>query len=109
MDELALKALKSVGLDISLKDKKVSKLSGGQKQRVAIARAISNNSKIILADEPTGAVDSETSKEILDLFRNLVNEDRTIIIVTHDIEVAKQTDKIYKMIGGKLHLLNDVN
>ncbi|WP_282926816.1 ABC transporter ATP-binding protein [Helcococcus kunzii] len=104
MDKMALEALKNVGLDESLKNKKVSKLSGGQKQRVAIARAISNNPKLLLADEPTGAVDAETSKEILDLFKSLVNNDRTIIIVTHDINVAKQTDKIYEMIDGKLQL-----
>lgn len=104
MDKLALEALKNVGLDESLKNKKVSKLSGGQKQRVAIARAISNNPKLILADEPTGAVDSETSSEILALFKSLVKNDRTIIIVTHDINVAKQTDKIYEMIDGKLYI-----
>lgn len=104
MNKIALEALKKVGLDLSLKDKKVSKLSGGQKQRVAIARAISNNPKLILADEPTGAVDVETSKDILNLFRTLLNDDRTIIIVTHDIDVAKHTDKIYEMIDGKLYL-----
>ena len=72
-------------------DKKVNKLSGGQKQRVAIARAMINNPNILLADEPTGALDVKTSREIMDVFKKLNEEGATIIIITHDMEVAKAT------------------
>ena len=80
-----------------------SELSGGQKQRVAIARAMITQSDILLADEPTGALDSKTSAEILNLFTQIKKEGKTIIIVTHDIEVAKHCDYIYRIEDGKLH------
>lgn len=77
-------------------------LSGGQKQRVAIARALITNPKIILADEPTGALDSKTSKEVMQVFRDLNNEGITIIIVTHDPKVAVATDRIIKIEDGRI-------
>ena len=97
--ELALAALKSVGMD-SMAKKPVNKLSGGQKQRVAIARAIVNKPSIILADEPTGALDSKTAVEIMELFRDLNKNGHTIIIVTHDLEIANQCDRIIEISDG---------
>ncbi|MDO4778404.1 MAG: ABC transporter ATP-binding protein [Tissierellia bacterium] len=100
--KLSEDALLKVGLSKDIFNKKVSKLSGGQKQRVAIARAIVNNPLLILADEPTGALDEDTSKGILALFKNLITENLSIILVTHDIDIAKHADKIYNMKDGKL-------
>ncbi len=97
--ELALAALKSVGMD-SMAKKPVNKLSGGQKQRVAIARAIVNKPSIILADEPTGALDSKTATEIMELFRELNKNGHTVIIVTHDLEIANQCDRIIEISDG---------
>ncbi len=97
--ELALAALKSVGMD-SMAKKPVNKLSGGQKQRVAIARAIVNKPSIILADEPTGALDSKTATEIMELFRELNKNRHTVIIVTHDLEIANQCDRIIEISDG---------
>lgn len=77
-------------------------LSGGQQQRVAIARAIINNPPIILADEPTGALDSKTGEEILDLFKRLKNEGHTMVLITHDAQVAEHADRICVMRDGKL-------
>jgi len=85
--EKAMQALKSVGMD-SMAKKPVNKLSGGQKQRVAIARAIVNEPSIILADEPTGALDTKTADEIMELFHELNKNGHTVIIVTHDLEIA---------------------
>ena len=80
-----------------------NELSGGQKQRVAIARSMANNPDIILADEPTGALDSKTGRNVMDLFHKLNKEDkRTIIIITHNMELAKEAVRIYKMTDGLL-------
>ena len=99
--ELALAALKSVGMD-SMAKKPVNKLSGGQKQRVAIARAIVNKPSVILADEPTGALDSKTAAEIMGLFRELNKNGHTVIIVTHDLEIANQCDRIIEISDGMI-------
>jgi len=80
-----------------------AQLSGGQQQRVAIARALVNNPKIILADEPTGNLDSKSGKEIIELFHYLnKKEERTIVLVTHDIELAKQANRIIIIKDGKI-------
>ena len=80
-----------------------NELSGGQKQRVAIARSMANNPDIILADEPTGALDSKTGRNVMDLFHKLNKEEkRTIIIITHNMELAKEASRIYKMTDGLL-------
>ena len=80
-----------------------SELSGGQKQRVAIARAMANDPDIILADEPTGALDSETGRQVMDLFHKLNEEEkRTIVVITHNLELAEEADRIYRMKDGLL-------
>lgn len=84
--------LSKVGLDESEANRRILKLSGGQQQRVAISRAISYDADIILADEPTGNLDTETQNEIMQIFRDLANDGKTIIIVTHSQEVAKLSD-----------------
>lgn len=99
--EKAIQALKSVGMD-SMAKKPVNKLSGGQKQRVAIARAIVNEPSIILADEPTGALDTKTATEIMELFHALNKQGRTVIIVTHDLEIARQCDRIIEISDGMI-------
>ena len=99
--ELALAALKTVGMD-GMAKKPVNKLSGGQKQRVAIARAIVNKPSVILADEPTGALDSKTAAEIMELFHELNKKGHTVIIVTHDLEIAKQCGRIIEISDGKI-------
>ncbi len=90
---------------MGLKDhmtKKASQLSGGQQQRVAIARALINNPKVILADEPTGALDRKTGKEIMEVFKELNRQGKTIIIVTHDKSVADYCDVNLNMLDGEL-------
>jgi len=101
--EKAMNTLQAVGLGAIAK-KTVNKLSGGQKQRVAIARAIVNNPSVILADEPTGALDSKTAAEIMELFRELNEKGHTVIIVTHDLEIANQCDRIIEISDGKIVL-----
>ena len=98
---IALDALKKIGIN-DLENKKVCNLSGGQKQRVAIARAVVNNPSLILADEPTGALDTKTSADIMALFHRLHSEGKTIIIVTHDIEIANQCNKIIEISDGSI-------
>lgn len=92
--------------DVGIADKKhlvPNKLSGGQQQRVAIARSIVNKPKFIIADEPTGALDSQTSKDIMDLFVRLNREQNTtMIIVTHDRKVAEQADRVIHILDGRV-------
>lgn len=99
--ERAMKALKLVNLDNRTKHRP-SQLSGGQQQRVAIARALVNDPKIIFADEPTGNLDSHTGELILQLFRQLSKEGRTIILVTHDPEIAAITPRRIEIRDGKI-------
>lgn len=106
IEEKAKKILDSVGLKERY-NHKPNQLSGGEKQRVAIARALINDPKIILADEPTGNLDEETSNEIHNLFRKINKENnQTIIVVTHSRELANITDKRYSVKNGKLFLEN---
>lgn len=98
----ALKLLKLVGLG-QRTEHYPYQLSGGQQQRVAIARSLINNPNIILADEPTGNLDTKTGNNILKLFKELNREDNvTTIIVTHEPEIAKKTDRIIQLIDGKI-------
>ena len=101
MKKMAVNALKITGI-AELAGKKAGFLSGGQKQRVAIARAIVNNPKLLLADEPTGSLDAKTAGEILQLFHKLNDSGVTIIIVTHDTDVANECNRIFKIENGKL-------
>lgn len=101
-DDRALKALERVGLG-QRTHHAPNELSGGQQQRVAIARAIVNEPAILLADEPTGALDSKTGVEIMDLFQSLHRDNgQTVILVTHDAHVARHTDRIIKLSDGKI-------
>ena len=77
-------------------------LSGGQKQRVAVARALINNPKVILADEPTGALDSHTSQEVIDLLKEINKQGITVIVVTHENDIAAQTDRIIQLKDGQI-------
>ena len=93
----ALELLQSVGLDEDEANRRVLKLSGGQQQRVAIARALSYDPDIILADEPTGNLDGETQNEIMNIFRELTNQGKCVILVSHSPEVAKMCDERYEL------------
>ena len=99
----ALELLDSVGLDEDEANRRVLKLSGGQQQRVAIARALSYDPDIILADEPTGNLDRDTQKEIMDIFRELANQGKCVILVSHSPDVAEMCDERYELvkISGK--------
>lgn len=99
--QMAIEALDQVGLTARMHHRP-NELSGGQRQRVAIARALVNKPKILLADEPTGALDSKTSEEILNLFEELNKKGVTVIIVTHEPNVAKRCRRILVMSDGKL-------
>ena len=98
---IAKKALEKVGIG-ELASKRVNKLSGGQKQRVAIARAIVNNPSILLADEPTGALDVKTSAEIMGVFKELNEQGITVIIITHDMEVAEGCERVIEISDGRI-------
>ena len=100
--ERAQAALAAVGL-AGRAGHRPNELSGGQQQRVAIARALINQPPILLADEPTGALDSKTGEEILALFKRLRDDNHTVILITHDAEVAAHADRILVMRDGELH------
>jgi putative ABC transport system ATP-binding protein len=97
----AEKALQSVGLGDRI-DQKPNELSGGQRQRVAIARALVNRPAIILADEPTGNLDTKTSHEIMDLLEEIHNQGNTVIIVTHEEDIAKRAKRIVRLRDGSV-------
>jgi len=101
MEELAQEALRKVGLDHKISSLP-SQLSGGEQQRVAVARAIVNSPPIILADEPTGNLDSETGDEIFSLLEDLNSEGHTIIVITHNLELAKRTRRTIKLKDGRV-------
>lgn len=101
--EKAAKLLDQVGITEDKQSRLPGKLSGGEQQRVSIARALSNDPKIILADEPTGNLDSATGKIIIDLLKKLSKSKKTsVIVVTHDESIAGQADKVFRMKDGKM-------
>ena len=101
--KIAYEVLEKVGISKAKADRLVQKLSGGEQQRVAIARAMTSNNPIVIADEPTGNLDQKTALKILDLFRQLADDGKIVIIVTHSQQVARRTKAIIKrMSGGKL-------
>jgi putative ABC transport system ATP-binding protein len=97
--QYAMQALARVGLGDRLFNRP-NQLSGGQQQRVAIARALVNRPTLVLADEPTGALDTETSKDVMTLLSELNQQGITIVLVTHDLEVASQTQRIVRVQDG---------
>lgn len=99
--ERIMPVLEKLGIS-DLASRKVTKLSGGQKQRVAIARALASDADIILADEPTGALDSKTGAEIISLLKSVNDIGKTTIIVTHDMHVADQCDRIIEISDGRI-------
>ncbi len=99
--ELAIQALEKVGLGARMTHKP-SEMSGGQQQRVAIARAIAQAPPVILADEPTGNLDSASSKEIIEILKKLHAEGRTVILITHDNEIAAQAKRVIRIKDGKV-------
>jgi len=99
--ELALQFLKKVGLE-AWYNHLPNQMSGGQKQRVAIARALISNPRVILADEPTGALDSKTSNEVMELLKSINKEGITIVVVTHENEIAAQCHRIIRLRDGQI-------
>lgn len=99
--ERATKLLEDLGLGKRFKHLP-SELSGGEKQRVALARALANDPEVILADEPTGNLDSKRSEEVAKMFVKLSKQGKTIILVTHDLDIAKYANKIYKLKDGRI-------
>jgi ABC-type lipoprotein export system ATPase subunit len=98
----ARQLLERVGIDASRQARRPTRLSGGEQQRVAIARALANGPAIILADEPTGNLDSKTSTRIVELLHSLTQEGRTVIVATHDADIAARAEMVLEMKDGKL-------
>ena len=101
--EKAQKLLERVGIDKTRQVRRPAKLSGGEQQRVAIARALANDPPIILADEPTGNLDSKNGKRIVELLRSLTKDGKTVLIATHDVDIAARADIIIEMVDGKIN------
>ena len=106
--ERAVKILTDLGMG-DRADHYPSQLSGGQRQRVAIARALSNDPRVILADEPTGNLDTKTGNDVLNIFKKLHDEGRTVIIITHDEEITKVAERIVRIRDGTLNDKNHVD
>lgn len=100
----ARQLLEGVGIDTSHQARRPTRLSGGEQQRVAIARALANDPAIILADEPTGNLDSKTGKRIVGLLHSLTQEGRTVIVATHDTGIAARADMVLEMEDGKVSI-----
>ena len=100
-ERLAHESLCMVGLEKRM-NHKPSEMSGGQQQRVAIARAVANNPTILLADEPTGALDQNTGRQVMELFHSLNEEGRTIIMITHDSKIAAHAQRIVRILDGNI-------
>jgi lipoprotein-releasing system ATP-binding protein len=101
MRERALSLLKSLGLGDQV-DKRPNQLSGGQRQRVALARALANNPEIIMADEPTGALDTASTEQVFGVLRDIANSGRTVVVVTHDPILAARADRRIQIVDGKI-------
>lgn len=99
--QLAMEALKSVGLEDRMKHKP-NEMSGGQQQRVAVARAVAAKPSIILADEPTGNLDTKSTQEIMEILKELHRSGRTVIIITHDEEIASQAHRVIRILDGRI-------
>ena len=99
--QLAMEALKSVGLEDRMKHKP-NEISGGQQQRVAVARAVAAKPPIILADEPTGNLDTKSTQEIMEILKELHRSGRTVIIITHDEEIASQAHRVIRILDGRI-------
>ena len=99
--QLAMEALKSVGLEDRMKHK-LNEMSGGQQQRVAVARAVAAKPPIILADEPTGNLDTKSTQEIMEILKELHRSGRTVIIITHDEEIASQAHRVIRILDGRI-------
>jgi putative ABC transport system ATP-binding protein len=106
--EKAMESLKRVGLEDKWKNLP-NQLSGGQQQRVSIARALAGNPSLILADEPTGALDSKTSRDVLDFLKQLNKEGNTIVMITHDSAIAMEAERVVRVHDGKINFDGDVN
>ena len=102
-----MESLERVGLKEKWKNYP-KQLSGGQQQRVSIARALAGNPSLILADEPTGALDSKTGRDVLDFLQKLNKEGNTIIIITHDSAIAKEARRVVRIHDGKINFDGDV-
>ena len=100
-------ALEMVGLGDKLRNKP-SQLSGGQQQRASIARALAGDPAVILADEPTGALDSKTGREVLDFLKKLNREGNTIVMITHDSSIALEAERVVRIIDGRINFDGDV-
>ena len=99
--QLAMEALKSVGLEDRMKHKP-NEMSGGQQQRVAVARAVAAKPPIILVDEPTGNLDTKSTQEIMEILKELHRSGRTVIIITHDEEIASQAHRVIRILDGRI-------